>query len=382
MALANLSDKSHINPQSNASLFRTSKDIRKDRQEQTDRHVPRMLQRYKAGQTNSEFIVLPEELEQLILSACAENITSNALLNLGLTCKYWHLRARNFIETDPHGQAFKQTYAPGQFVAHNGKAPVEVAKDIVKHYWSFETAPAIAISQLKSSSESAVIEPRASIDWWTRFTEAIAGRKNCVTGLDMWGRTDANNFLVQTIKATPRGSYLALLFLSESISGEQADDLAKAMKNHPVVCLVDISADLSRSSGRIGESDLNFLVACAENQVQGTLFRFEFNKFKKKEARQLANTLRKLKAPVSLEISANKTSKESMKVIIKAVRSINKAAPAKVMLTCSGTTLIRAVNNKKFDALAKDGIHFGYTSSLELSSDVDSDTIVGSTSSE
>ncbi len=390
MASANSTPPSHICTTSTASFFRSRKEFRKYPEEQ----APRLLYRFQQQQSNSYFAELPQELELLVLSICSKQGASDALFRLGLSCRYWHLRVRHQIENHPEGKDFRRAQEHRLFVIRNRQTPVEAVKQAIKQSRSsenviFETTPEKTIAKLKSSFAHVVLKVRPSSKWSTDLGEALAARKACVTVLDMWPRTSSHKFVARAINVTSGGAYLALLLPSEGIPSEHVDDLAKAIKKNPVVCHVAtlIGDPVARYIAR--GPDLSLLAACAENQIEGILFRFEYGNLRKEEAQLLVDVFRKFKTTVSLEIFSLAASQEGMDTIIQAVRTLNQSSPGKVALTCDGAEIAKAVGKGRFKELAHEGIRFVNTlawyddsSDSDHISDDDSDTIVGSTSNE
>lgn len=361
MALANSSLQSHITFDSTSALFRSPKEIDKDKQTQIAEQLPRIFQKYQNTQIDSLLSSLPEELQWLTLSMCAKDGSSDALLKFGLTSKYWHLRVRNFIETDPQGQIHKRAHEHHRFVVRHGKSPAEAAKEAIEKDMENECPVVIDLSELKSSSAPVVVSQSIrtalmSTDWWPKVTEALAYRKTCVTVLDAWNKSDLSQIFIPAIHATPAGSYIALRYSSLNLSDQEAESLAIAMKERPVVCLVvDIKSRLLLTPESCYS---NLLIACAKHQVEGTLFRFQVHDFIKIDAKRLVDALQKFKTAVSLEIQAVVTTQESMKIFIEGVRSINRASPAKVNITFDVYEVVPAVVAAQFENLAQDGIHF------------------------
>ncbi len=281
-----------------------------------------------------------------------------------------------------------------QFVAVNGHTPIEVAKNAIKQSegidgMMMEATPKNTVSKLKRSPAPVVIKVRPSSKWSNGFEEGLAARKGRMTVLAMWPRAESSKFVVSAINATPRGGYLALTLPPEGMPPESTDNLAKAIKKNPVMCYVATLVDDPVVRYLPNNPDLSLLAACAENQIEGILFRFEYGQINKKEAQLLADALRKFKTPVSLEIFSLKASQEGMDVIFEAVRSVNQSSPGTVALTCDGAEIGKTVGKAKFKELARDGIRFvnarawdDDSSGSDPLSDDDSDTIVRTTSSE
>ncbi len=361
MALANSSVQTPIASGSTASLFRTAKEVREEKQITNEQHVPRLLQRHRTTQLYSAFSQLPEELESLILSACSMKVRSGALLNLGQTSKYFHLRVRDFIENDSRGQAFRRTYEERKFVELNGCTPLRHAKRGLNEtsllIRSGINTPGLMITNLMTQTDPAVVRVPPDQQWLASFEKALCHRKASVTVFNMRPKADDSSFLVKALETIPRGAYAALLFGPEGLPAEHTQLLAKAMKENPVVCYVVMKADDPALT--LGAPlDLSLLASCAAHGVEGAVFRLEYANFGNAEAKQLADTLSQFNTTISLELDAVHTSQESMDVIIEAVRSINQAAPGKVSLLCNGNQTRGAVDLLQFRELAKSGIRF------------------------
>ena len=393
MALANSPLPSHITFDSSAALLRSRQEIREEKQTNIPQLLPRLSQKYRDTQIDSFFSSLPDELHAWVLSACSTEGSSDALLKLGLTSKYWHLRVRSFIEDSPQGQAFRRAHEYHRFFIRHGKSPAEVAKQALNEdeYGENEMPAVVSFSELTSSCAPFIVSVPHSLpmgqrnEWWDKLLGVLTARNGCVTVLDMWNETDPAQYFMPAVKATPAGSYLALKFHSSSISGERAETLARVMKEHSVVCMVTIL----NNSIAAKTADLSLIFACAKHQVEGILFRLDCIDFNNKEAQQLADGLQQFETSVSFEVTAPKTSKESVKIIIDAVRSMNIASPAQVSITFEGAAMRKALGVSEFKDLAEDGIHFIETQgsrsdffTKSSSSDDDSDNSIGSASRE
>lgn len=365
MALANSSAQSHLTPTSTASpistasFFRTSEEIRKTSEEQ----VPRLLSKYRTKQSNSQITSLPQELELLVLSACSKHAGSDALFKLGLTCNYWHLRVRDHIENHDDGKRFRRSYEHYQFIRHNSQlTPVKAVKAVIKESFlpnrKIDISSDNEISKLKTSNKPEVVKVGLAGKWSTDLGEALAARKRCMTVLDMRPKVGSAEFIGKAVHATPRGSYIALQLPAAGIPAEYADGLAKAIKEHPVLCHVATLADDPDFTFNAKEPDLSLFTACGENGVEGIFFSFEYENLGIEEAQQIAAALLKFNTSVTLEIYASQTSKESVDVILDTVCSLNEATPGKVNLICNGPEIVQAVGKARSEELKPFGIQF------------------------
>lgn len=369
MAAPNSTRHSHIVPNSTASLFRTTEEIRKEFKEKT----PHLLYKYKSPQLDSFFAVLPGELELSILSACTTNATAKGLLNFGLTCHYWHLRVRDYIEFHSDGQAFRRAQEQRQFSNRTGSPPAKRAMEAIRsccgrltgnHSRKNIADATEAISKIRNMEDVFFVPIDSSDEWEDKFSEVFPRRAGCLAIFDARLKRAPAHLLIEAMKDISRGSYAALVLPAEGMTTKGALALARKMKEHPVVCLVAAwGEDPSRTKDPT-RIDLSLFQACAETRVEGTSFRFEYGSLDEAQARQLADAICDLKTEMAIEITALKTSQESMSLICQAVLSVNQGSTPKVNLTCDGSEICQVVGNidsiRKMNAsdLSRKGIHF------------------------
>ncbi len=369
MAAPNSTRHSHIVPNSTASLFRTTEDIRKEFKEKT----PPLLHKYKSSQWDSCFARLPEELELSILSACAPNARAEVLLNFGLTCHYWHLRVRDYIEFHSDGQAFRRAHEQRQFSNVTGNPPAKRAMEAIRsccgrltgnHSRKNITDSTEAISKIQNMENVFFVPVDSSDEWEDKFSEIFPRRAGCLAIFDARLKRPPAHVLIEAMKDISRGSYAALVLPPEGMTTKGALALARKMKEHPVVCLVAAWGENPSRTIHPTSIDLSLFKACAETKVEGTSFRFEYGHLDETQARQLADAICDLKTDMAIEITALKTTQESMSLIFQAVLSVNQSSAPKVNLTCDGSEICQVVGNidsiRKMNAsdLSRKGIHF------------------------
>lgn len=366
---------SHIERNASASLFRdaTKADDAADA-------LPRMLQRYRSPQSDSDFAQLPHELEALILSALSGDAQSGSpLLRLGLTCNYWHLRVRHHIEDTSEGRRFRMDFEFNRYAACYGLTPVQHAKEKIgwrsaeqlerwARNWAAGDGTDIHDPYLRQR-EPATVAVDADLRWSPEFGQILARRAGFLTVFDFSAKINDAEFLIQSISVTQRGSYLALVMGPENYALQDAREIAKEMAAHPVVCFVKIAEDSFRPAAKKIEFGLNLLTACAEHAVDSCQFSLMYDVLNKEKAGQLADVIRKFKCGVTIEISANKVEPECMALILDAVRLCNRSASTPLSLHCKGREIAKAVGLAYKTTLEQNGVHVQYLNEILHASD-------------
>lgn len=330
-----------------------------------------MLQQYRPAQQAMDFARLPWEVEALILSALSgEANTGSPLLRLGLTCRYFHLRVRDHIENASEGRRFRRMYEHHRYAASYGLTPVEHAKEKIGwraaerlERWArnWEAADRGYIRDPNMHQRDPVtVAIGEKLKWTSELGEVLARRRGYLTVLDFLSKLDDADFLINAIRATPRGSYLALAMKPETCSLPDAQRVATEMAAHPVVCFVQIADDIPGTAGENADFCLNLLAACAEHAVDSCQFLLKYDVLDNDKAGQLAEVIRKFRSEVTIELMARKVASGCMSLLFDAVRHCNQAAEPTVTLCCKGIEIANAVGLMDKWALAQAGIHVQY----------------------
>ncbi len=366
MALSKATPRSHIARDSSASLFRNSTAA-----SDADGAVPRMLQRYRPAQPDMEFVKLPLEVETLILSALSDTARSGSpLLRLGLTCNYFHLRVRDYIENASEGRCFRRQFEYNQYAASYGVTPVEHAKEKIgwraaeqlerwANNWHARGGTDIHGSNMRLRDPVTVAVGK-ELSWSAEFAQVLARRIGYLTVLDFMSKPGDAEFLIKSLRATPRASYLALAMTPTNFSLQDAQSIAKEMALHPVVCFVQIADEIPDISGKNTEFGLHLLAACAEHAVDSCQFFLKYDVLDEGKAEQLADVIRKFKGGVTIEISASRVTPAGVALIFAAVRFCNHSSSPMLKLCCKGIEIAKAVGLMDGTVLAQAGIHVQY----------------------
>lgn len=365
MASSKVAPRSHIELNASASLFRNSPEA-----SDAGGSVPRMLQAYRPQQ-DMEFAKLPFEVETLILSALSDTAQPGSpLLCLGLTCNYFHLRVRDHIENASEGRRFRRTFEHHQYAASYGVTPVEHAKEKIgwraaeqlerwANNWHAPGGTDIHGSNMRLR-DPVTIAIGNDLTWSSEFAQVLAKRMGYLTVLDFLSKPGDAEFLIKSIRTTPRASYLALAMTPANFSLPDAQSIAKEMALHPVVCFVQIADEIPDISGKHAGFGLNLLAACAEHAVDSCQFSLKYDVMHKDKAAQLADVIRKFKCGVTIEISANRVTPDCMTLLFDAVRFCNQSSATLLKLCCQGIEIAKAVGLMDGMALAQAGIHVQY----------------------
>ncbi len=365
MALSKAAPRSHIELNASASLFRNSTEAN-----EAGRAIPRMLLAYRS-QLDMEFAKLPFEVETLILSALSDTAQPGSpLLRLGLTCNYFHLRVRDHIENASEGRRFRRTFEYNQYAASYGVTPVEHAKEKVgwraaeqlerwANNWHAPGSTDIHGSNMRLR-DPVTVAIGNELSWSSEFAQVLARRIGYLTVLDFLSKPGDAEFLIKSIRATPRASYLALAMTPANFSLQDAQSIAKEMALHPVVCFVQIADEIPDISGKNAEFGLHLLAACAEHAIDSCQFFLKYDVLDEGRAEQLADVIRKFKCGVTIEISASRVTPACMALIFDAVRLCNQSSSPVLKLCCKGIEIAKAVGLMDGATLDQAGIHVQY----------------------
>ena len=309
----------------------------------------------KARQKPSFFHDLPDDVLPRIL-----NHSSHDVFELGLTCKFWNLRIRNYVTHDAEGRkilrnkeetAFRSTYRMS--VASACRA--EKSSSSSGQFFLLEYEKAACINLLKTSKDPVQLNlEQVKPNLANGLKAALATRGGKLTLINFLIRGEQDILLMkEAIMAVPRGGFVGL-----TIRGCFPDlDLTSVWDEiaaHPVVAHIQFDG-----KNRLEDADqvVKWIAQLAENQAQISSFTLNYCRLDKQSKEALSKLLAEPTGITELEVREMDGCLEIVTQLAEVVRARNARADSKLNLYLAPGNLYQLIGDGECSILANDGIH-------------------------
>lgn len=318
--------------------------------------APGIRLEYRSAQPVSGLCALPDDVEPLILNRSGE-----AVFKLGLTCKYWNLRVREFFTQKPEGQKILREKYERQFRSEHRMSVVNAFRALsatsFMKFSDFDDSYTGKqfITQLNTSKDPVYLAPPSKGPWMTaELKSALASRGCKLTIIEFDAPDDASmQSLIGAIKAIPSNGFVAVCISSKTLSSRNADEIWGAISTNPVVAHIECTGNNVLA---IGDQIVELITLLARKNANVSSFSLNNCRLDEQSRDVLTALLSPKNGIAQLEVCELATSAENMENLFSAVRARNGGADSKMTLHFAAVNVQDLIDARNSSVLMADGI--------------------------